>query len=285
MVGVSFLQRIFGDASKYKLSPTFGVSFGLPHGGGGGGGYPLNPYGPYPALNPYGSSVGGLGGVNLGLVSVNPLLSVQVTQDEYGDKIVKPLVNLHVTPNHGLVHKIGSLLHGFHHKPYYQGYQPFKHDHHHHHVHMSKPYPSYYYPHKPYYHGGPYKPNYHYAPSYHGYRPHGEHIGAGSGYIYDEDQYDNGDYYVDDPYSRHSRGNRTANALPSTSSSSATGSSTTVQFPSDRRNDVSTRTKRQFNDDTDRHNEVNHVQEVRPQERGQFCEVHFGVGIHYRIGS
>ncbi|PNF43247.1 hypothetical protein B7P43_G14886 [Cryptotermes secundus] len=300
------LLRIFGDASKYKLSPTFGVSFGLPHGGGGGG-YPLNPYGPYPALNPYGSSVGGLGGVNLGLVSVNPLLSVQVTQDEYGDKIVKPLVNLHVTPNHGLVHKLGSILHGFHHKPYYQGYPPFKHDHHHHHIHSSKPYPSYYHPYKPYYHGGPYKPSYHYAPGYHGYRPHDEYIGASSGYVYDEDRYDNGDYYVDDPYSRNSRGNGTANALPSTSSSSGTGSSTKVQFPSDRRSGVSTRTKRHFNHDTARHNEVNHVQErqaiyggrcgpryvccrrpLQPNrppypQRGHQCGTRYAQGINGRI--
>jgi hypothetical protein len=272
------LQKIFGDTSKYKVSPTFGVSFGLPQGGGG---YPLNPHGPYPALNPYGGSVGGLGGVNLGLVSVNPLLSVQVTQDEYGDKIVKPLVNLHVTPNHGLVHKLGSILHGFHHKPYYPVYSPFKHDHHHHHIHTSKPYPSYYYPHKPsYFYGGPYKPNYHYAPSYYGYRVNDEYTGSESGYsdgyISDEeDQYDNGNDYVDDPYSsysRHSRGNQTARDPSSTSSSSGTGSSTKVQFPSDRRHDVSTRTRRQVNDDIDRHNEVNSVQEVRPREPKQFVK-------------
>ncbi|XP_021918811.1 uncharacterized protein LOC110829422 [Zootermopsis nevadensis] len=267
-VAIYFLQRIFGDTSKYKLSPTFGVSFGLPQGGGGG--YPLNPYGPNPALNPYGGSVGGLGGVNLGLVSVNPLLSVQVTQDEYGDKIVKPLVNLHVTPNHGLVHKIGGLLHGFHHKPYYPVYSPFKHDHQHHHIHTSKPYPSYYYPHKPsYFYGGQYKPSYHYAPGYYGYRGNDEYTGSGSGYsggyISDEeDQYDNGNDYVDDPYSsysRHSRGNQTTRDPSSTSSSSGTGSSTKVQFPSDRRHDVSTRTKRQVNDDIGGQNEVNPVEE------------------------
>lgn len=226
--------------------------------------------------------MGGLGGVNLGLVSVNPLLSVQVTQDEYGDKIVKPLVNLHVTPNHGLVHKLGSILHGFHHKPHYPVYSPFKHDHHHHHIHTSKPYPPYYYPHKPsYFYGEPYKPNYHYAPSYYGYRTNEEYIGSGSGYsggyISDEeDQYGNSDDYVDDPYSsysRHSRGNQTdRNPSSTSSSSSGTGSSTTVQFPSDRRHDVSTRTKRQVNDDIDRHNEVNPVQEVRPQEPKHFVK-------------
>jgi hypothetical protein len=245
----------------------------------------LNHYGPYPALNPYGSSVGGLGGVNLGPVSVNPLLSVQVTQDEYGDKIVKPLVNLHVTPNHGLVHKLGSILHGFHHKPHYPGYLPFKQDHHHHHIHMSKPYPSYYYPHKPYYHGGPYNPNYQYASGYHGYRPHSYYS---SGYVSDDDRYDSGDYYVDDPYSRHSRGNGTTTALSSTTSSSfGTVSPTKVQFPSDRRSGASTRTKRHVNDDSDRHNEVNQVQEVRPQGRGLLCEVLLGVGtlLHWFLAS
>lgn len=261
---IFFLQRLFGDTSKYSVSPTFGVSFGLPYGGGGG--YPLNPYGPYPALNPYGGSLGGLGGVNLGPVNVNPLLSVQVTQDEHGDKIVKPLVNLHVTPNHGLVHKIGSLLHGLHHKPHYPFYTPYKHDHHHQHIHMTKPYPPYYYPHKPsYYYGS------HYAPGYYGYKTK-KYTGTGngyysSGYVSDDDDYDNGDDYVDDPYgsySRHRRGNQTAEAPSSTSSSSSgIGTSRKVQFPSDRRRDVGSRTRRQADSDTDGQNEVNPVQEVR----------------------
>jgi len=203
---------------------------------------------------------------------VNPLLSVQVTQDEYGDKIVKPLVNLHVTPNHGFVHKLSSILHGFHHKPYYPVYPPFKHDHHHHHIHMSKPHPSYYYPYKPSYHyGAPYKPSYHYAPAYYGYRSENDYYS--SGHVSDEeDQYDNENDYVDDPYSsysRHSRGNQTvkhpsSNSFPS--SSSGTGSSAKVQFPSNRRSNVIIRTKRQEDDDTDRHKEVNLVQEVRPHK-------------------
>jgi hypothetical protein len=244
------------------VSPTFGVSFGLPYGGGGG--YPLNPYGPYPALNPY----GGPDGVNLGLVSVNPLLSVQVTQDEFGDKIVKPLVNLHVTPNHGLVHKIGSLLHGLHHKPYYPISPPF--NHHHHHIHMSKPYPPYYSPHKPWQHYGG-----HYAPGYYGYRTKNEYPGTGNGYYSSGygsshvDDYDNGDDYVDDPYasySRRSRGNQTANVPSSTSSSSSgNGSPAKVQFPSDRRSDAGSRTRRQADNDRDGQNEVIPVEEVRQQ--------------------
>ncbi|XP_069702040.1 uncharacterized protein [Periplaneta americana] len=279
--------RLFGDTSKYKVSPTFGVSFGLPQGGGG---YPLNPYGPNPAINPYGGSVGGLGGVNLGLVSVNPLLSVQVTQDEYGDKIVKPLVNLHVTPNQGLVHKFGSLIHGLHHKPYYPTYHPYKQYHNHHHVHTMKPYPSYYYPYKqPSYYYGWHKPNYHYAPHYYGYRASNDYDASGSGhyssgYVSDEEdlqeQYDND--YVDDPYSsysRQSRGNHTAVA-PNTVSSQPPSSSdsrgaTKVQFPSDRRRSFNTRTKRQVTpdriQDTSANNEVMPVQERQAFYGGQQC--------------
>ncbi|XP_046469211.1 uncharacterized protein [Neodiprion pinetum] len=95
------------DTSKLNLKPTWGVSFGLPQGGAG---YPINPYGGDSLVNPYPGYGGGSQGLNLGLVSVNPLVAVQVTKDEYGDKVVKPFVNLHVTPNHGLVHKLGDLL-------------------------------------------------------------------------------------------------------------------------------------------------------------------------------
>lgn len=112
-----FLQRLRGsdydgDDSRFgflgkKVQPTFGVSFGLPHAGYGG--YPLNPFGDNPVLNPYGSSIGG-GGVNLGPLSVDPLVSVQVTKNDYGEKVVKPLVNLHVTPNSNLIHTLGSLF-------------------------------------------------------------------------------------------------------------------------------------------------------------------------------
>lgn len=152
------LQRLNGAGlsglSKVKVAPTFGVSFGLPHTSG----YPINPFGGYPAQNPYGPSIGP-DGLSLGPVSVNPLLSVQVTKDEFGEKVVRPLVNLHVTPNHGLVHKIGGLIH--------------KHKHLHHHIH-DKPHYIHEKPHiiheKPYYHQKPhFKPSYHskpYAGSY-----------------------------------------------------------------------------------------------------------------------
>uniref|UniRef100_A0A182N994 Phenoloxidase-activating factor 2 n=1 Tax=Anopheles dirus TaxID=7168 RepID=A0A182N994_9DIPT len=94
-----------GSGGDKKVVPTFGVSFGLPYPSG----YPLNPYGPHPAPNPYFGSLSA-NGLNLGLINVNPLLSLQVTKDEYGDKVLKPLVNLHVTPTENIVHKIGGLL-------------------------------------------------------------------------------------------------------------------------------------------------------------------------------
>ncbi|XP_047111997.1 uncharacterized protein LOC124788758 [Schistocerca piceifrons] len=251
--GGSVDARLLGEDSNVKLKPTFGVSFGLPQGGGGG--YPLNPFGPNPAINPYGGSVGGPGGINLGLVSVNPLVSVQVTKDEYGDKVVKPLVNLHVTPNPGLVHKLGSLLHGgFHkpgyglfHKPGFPSYVKHDHDHHHHHVHVSKPAPvyhkpHYYYPPKPYY---PYKPA-HYSngyyqsgPSYYGqnyydaYRTNDDDVEEGSDesapYYSESDGYAPSGGYIDDDedayYGRNSRSNISAGQTRGSG----------VAFPSDRR--------------------------------------------------
>ncbi|KAK4880174.1 hypothetical protein RN001_008320 [Aquatica leii] len=144
-----------------RVKPTFGVSFGLPHQGGGG--YPLNPYGPYPLVNPYGGTIGG-GGINLGLVSINPLLSVQVTKDDYGEKIVKPFVNLHVTPNDFLVHKLDNLF-TFKKQALFN-----KHKHYHHH---DYPKPIYHKPHDHFdhYDDGPYlheHPGPIYSPEYDG---------------------------------------------------------------------------------------------------------------------
>jgi hypothetical protein len=132
---------------------------------------------------------------------------------------------------------------------------------------MTKPYPPYYFPHKPSYHYGNY-----YAPGYYGYRTKNEYPGTGNGYYSSGygsshvDDYDNGDDYIDS-YSRRSRGNQTANVPFSTSSSSsATGSPTKVQFPSDRRSDAGSRTRRQADSDKDGQNEVIPVEEVRQQE-------------------
>lgn len=128
-----------------NVKPTIGISFGLPHQGGGG--YPINFHSPNPLVNPYGGSVGA-GGINLGLVSVNPLVSVQVTKDDYGEKIVKPFINLHVTPNDYLVHKLEDLL------TYKKGVVYNKHQHYHQH-HGHHKYGHY----KPHYHHGPPPPH------------------------------------------------------------------------------------------------------------------------------
>lgn len=78
------------------MEPTFGVSFGLP-GGAFGGGYPLNPLGTNPVVNPYGGAIGG-DGVNFGSFNVNPLVSLQLGKGESGKKF-RPLVNFHITPS------------------------------------------------------------------------------------------------------------------------------------------------------------------------------------------
>lgn len=95
------------DSSKLNLKPTWGISFGLPQTGGQ---YPIDPYGGNALVNPYRGYGSNGQGINLGLVSVNPLLAVQFTKDEYGEKVVKPFVNFHVTPNQNIVQKLGHLL-------------------------------------------------------------------------------------------------------------------------------------------------------------------------------
>lgn len=220
-------------SSGVKVRPTFGVSFGLPSGGGGS--YPISPYGPNPSVNPYGQSLGGGNGLNLGLVSVNPLLSLQVSKDEYGEKIVKPWVNLHVTPNAGLVHKVGDIVHKLKSPHYGPSYGPnyghgyphsYLHQHNHYHVQPPPP-PLPYYESKPFYHskpsyggydgghgsgygggsfgGGSFGGGYHsggYAPEYHAYRDDEEYNEQGdfgpAGDHYGQqpfDDYDSGSYY------------------------------------------------------------------------------------------
>lgn len=205
-------------SSGVKVRPTFGVSFGLPSGGSGS--YPISPYGPNPSVNPYGHSLGGANGLNLGLVSVNPLLSLQVSKDEYGEKIVKPWVNLHVTPNAGLVNKVGHFVHKlksphYGHGGYDHEYPPsYLHQHNHYHVPPPPPPPPYYHHSGPSHYGGPSKPFYHSKPSFSGY--YGGDYGngynnGGGGYApeyqsYREEDYDDhggygataiggGDYY------------------------------------------------------------------------------------------
>ncbi|XP_053955497.1 uncharacterized protein LOC128861402 isoform X1 [Anastrepha ludens] len=122
---------------KRKILPTYGVSFGLPYPNGVGG-YPANPQGDFhPAPNPNFGSIGP-NGLNLGLLNVNPLVSVQVSKTEFGDKVVKPLVNLHVTPNANIFQKVGELFkskpeytHNTHYH-HHDHYSSFEHDHHSH---------------------------------------------------------------------------------------------------------------------------------------------------------
>lgn len=93
--------------SKKKVEPQFGVSFGLPYPSGA---YPFNAInGGHPAQNPYFGSISP-NGLNLGLVNVNPLVSFQFAKNDYGEKVFKPLVNLHVTPNENIINKVGALF-------------------------------------------------------------------------------------------------------------------------------------------------------------------------------
>jgi len=188
------------DSSKLNVRPTWGVSFGLPQTGGVGpiAPHPGNSLG-IPGYTPGYGLVGGQG-INLGPVAVNPLVAVQVTKDEYGEKVVKPYVNLHVTPNPALIHKLGHLLahkkyglYGGHYGGHYGGnygvYAP------HYHTHHERP--IYHYPSRP-----PFYPSHvvpHHEPIYH--KPHDGFYP--SYYKDDNDDYDDYDYtdnYQDDYY-------------------------------------------------------------------------------------
>jgi hypothetical protein len=100
----SGVTRIFGDISSIigtststgQLQPTIGVSFGLPQTYPGYAGYPQNPVGSGGAGNPYYTAQEG---VEVGPVNLNPLFSLQAGTTDSGDLAVKPLVNLHLTPN------------------------------------------------------------------------------------------------------------------------------------------------------------------------------------------
>ncbi|XP_029171369.1 uncharacterized protein LOC114940788 isoform X2 [Nylanderia fulva] len=198
------------DTSKLNVKPTWGVSFGLPQTGGPIAPHPGNPLG-IPGYTPGYGPIGGQG-INLGPVSVNPLVAVQVTKDEYGEKVVKPYVNLHVTPNAGLVHKLGHLLaykkYGLH-----GGYGPVYPPHYH--THHEKP--IYHYPSRP-----PFYPSqgvHHHYPTY----PKPDYPGYYSSY-YEKDDHDNYDDYNDyaddygDDYYRNTRARTAKGGGQSTSS-------------------------------------------------------------------
>ncbi|XP_032673020.1 uncharacterized protein LOC116844945 isoform X2 [Odontomachus brunneus] len=199
------------DTSKLNVKPTWGVSFGLPQTVGGPiGPHPNNPLG-YP-----GHGLAGGQGINLGPVSVNPLVALQVSKDEYGEKVLKPYVNLHVTPNAGLVHKLSNLLaykkYGLH-GNYGGVYAPAQGVYEHYH-HYDKPYHQHHHPHYP--SQPPFYPSYglHHQHD-HRYPPptyHKPHYGGGypGPYYKDGDDYnDYNDYsdddYADDDYYRKAR--------------------------------------------------------------------------------
>jgi hypothetical protein len=121
--------------------PTLGVSFGLPfpthH-------YPISPYAPH-APNAHFGAISP-NGLNLGLLNVNPLFSLQVTKNEHGEKLVKPFVNLHVTPNEGIIGKIGNLL---------LAKKGALHKHYHHHAHAYPPPPFHFNDHHNHHHSYP----------------------------------------------------------------------------------------------------------------------------------
>lgn len=160
------------------------MSFGLPYPTGG---YPFNTFnGGYPAQNPYFGSISP-NGLNLGLLNVNPLLSFQFAKNEYGEKVFKPLVNLHVTPNENLIHKVGALFKA----KKFGHYQPNYNQHYHTHTHFPAP-PPIYHPH--HYESSPhisagslYEGGHHYGGSYGlsgpGYYRDNGHVDATQGEI------------------------------------------------------------------------------------------------------
>lgn len=133
--------------------PTVGVSFGLPFPTGH---YPISPYAPHVPNAHFGSI--SPNGLNLGLLNVNPLFSLQITKNELGEKLVKPLVNLHVTPNENIIGKIGNLL---------LAKKNSLHNHYHHHLHRYPPPP----PPPPIYHDDHY-PSYHHHHQHDGISPY-----------------------------------------------------------------------------------------------------------------
>ncbi|XP_028039013.1 uncharacterized protein LOC114249582 [Bombyx mandarina] len=199
--------RLFGSAgfgdngvnTNKKVQPTFGVSFGLPQPSHG---YPINPYGHSPIHNPYGPAINS-GGINLGLLSVNPLLAIEVTKNDYGEKIVKPLVNLHITPNEHVVNRIGDLFHEKKH------YLLNKHEHYHHHQPYHNSYGYYHHSHPPLVptnHGPPiYSPHYtHYQNKYPGYFKSRPQLYESTASNEDDDYYsDDTDEHYNNEYDIH----------------------------------------------------------------------------------
>ncbi|CAH0584212.1 unnamed protein product [Chrysodeixis includens] len=146
----------------YKhVQPTFGVSFALPPAPNMASNF--HPYNPQ--LSPFGRSIFA-GGINLGIATVNPLLSLQISKDEYGEKVYSPLVHFHITPSQ---HKIAALNQIFDDKKYYLLNKHLHYHTLHHPLHVSPAlHPGYPVPvpPPPYYHG-PHVPPPHFGPSHH----------------------------------------------------------------------------------------------------------------------
>lgn len=210
------------------MQPTFGVSFGLPPG------TPntvsnLHPYNPQ--LFPFGRAIQG-GGINLGIATVNPLLSIQISKNEDGEKVISPLVHFHVTPSQHKINAINQLFddkknyllhkHQHYHMTHpihpYPPPQYFPHYAHAHAHQLPHPEPPYYTPHydvnphhpphyesvpdhPPHYERPVYSPHYaHYEPDH--YRQHdnydnGIHEPLRGHYDSDEE---NGEHYDDEAY-------------------------------------------------------------------------------------
>ncbi|PZC84259.1 hypothetical protein B5X24_HaOG205454 [Helicoverpa armigera] len=112
-----------------RVQPTFGISFALPQGVSN-----HHPYNPHLGLA---GAAAASGGLNLGLAVVNPLLSIQVSKNEHGEKVYKPLLHLHVTPSQS---KLNALTHIFEEK---KQFLLNKHQHQHYHMIYPSAYPAY----------------------------------------------------------------------------------------------------------------------------------------------
>lgn len=122
----------------------------------------FHPYNPH--ITPFGRSIFA-GGINLGIATVNPLLSLQISKDEYGEKVYSPLVHFHITPSQ---HKIDALNHIFNDKKYYLLNKHLHYHTLHNPLHVTPPlHPGYPVPAPPppYYHGPHYPHNF--GPSHH----------------------------------------------------------------------------------------------------------------------
>lgn len=181
--GYGGVGGVGGLLGNKKVVPTFGVSFGLPIPANAYNGYPLNPYGGAPAQNPYFGALSP-NGLNLGLVNVNPLVSFQVAKNEHGEKLFKPLVNLHVTPNANIIQKVSDIIKSK--KFGFGNSQPTVNQHYHTHTHYPNP-PEVYHPHHS--HHEEHHPHHHYesgnypsGPSYPSSGPGGYPSSASGGY-------------------------------------------------------------------------------------------------------